>query len=227
MRRIAIASLSTVFMILGLAAPGSAGPRSTSHAATQATVRSGADDVLLSDGINIYRGRELATTRIIDYDQTVDPDSPDEFQFSSDIKRRMVYIHSTHIDDGEPVACSFHNRLIFTTTRAEAFDWYHHMAPGSIERADAYFRCFADESGFGPDSRRFRVNYPDGPDECALIERLDATRWRFSVPSYDSETKTGCEATLTTTVSGRGQDDVTTVDYGVSAPLELTVVIPT
>ena len=195
------ASIATAF-------PALAAPSSTRHPATSATLRDAVADVLLSDGNTTYADREVIS-RITDF---VDPTSPDQFAFQPGNKRG-VRINNVHVGGDAPVACGFS----FTTFRSSTVpNWYNVTAIGSSVPSDASFICFED-SGLGL-GRQWRVRYPDFPSECALIERVDAATWRFTVPE-------GCLATVTTSVKERGQT-TETVANGVTAPMQITAVIP-
>lgn len=185
-------------------------PGSTAHAAASAALRDGLGDVLLSDGNPVYADRDVQSTQITDYS---DPASSDRFQFQP-WRQRRVRIQSIHIDGGVPVTCDF-SWILFTSSTTP--NWYEAITSGAQPSvlSDAFFVCHA---GSGGTDRRWKVSYPSGTSECAVIERLSATMWSFSVPG-------GCLATLTSSTKQHGKT-TTTVQEGVSAPLQITAVIP-
>lgn len=209
---------------VGLPSVGIAGPpSSTQHQATAATLRDGADDVLLSDGNPLYTGREVSSTRITDFS---DPAAVDHFQFQG-LHKRVVQINSDVVNAGTPTPCTF-NYVVFRSSTVP--NWYDVITGGSQSSvpSDAFFICHGDQVGGGKGTQ-WRVSYPDHPAECALIERLDATTWRFSVPPYTVDPVTGmgtgCPATLTASTQERGKETVNTYS-GISATMDLTVTIP-
>lgn len=215
-----VAFVTATMLIAGtlseaLAAPPSS---STNHQATHVSLRDAVDDILLSDGIPTYAGNDALSTKITDFS---DPTTADRFQFQPWRKRR-VRIHSSYIDNGLPVRCEF-SYIVFSSSTTP--NWYELLSSGaqSSVLSDASFLCH------DADQRRWAVRYPDGAEECAVIERLDPSTWRFSVPAYVVDpvfgTATGCPATLTTEIKERGQTSVTE-QAGVSAPMEITATIP-
>jgi hypothetical protein len=202
------AVLIAVVASMAMSSGALAAPSSTNHDATSATLRDAAGDVLLSDVSPIYAGREL-TSRIVDF---ADPATPDRFHFQPGHKR-FVRIQHSSIDGGTPVACEF-TFIVFTTRTLP--NWYQDLASGGTTPTDAFFIC--NEAAPGPTGRRFRVNYPDFPAECAQIRRVDLVTWEFTAPA-------DCAATVITVVKEKGQTSSTEVT-GTSAPMQITAMVP-
>jgi hypothetical protein len=195
---------------LAIASPALAAPGSTNHDATSATLRDGADDVLLSDGTPLYAGREVAS-RIVDF---ADEITSDRFHFQPGHKRSVSIQHDS-IDGSTAVPCEF-TFIFFSTTQEVNTDWYNDIGIGESTTSDVRFVCHADSVGSA--QRRFTVDYPDGADECADISRLDLSTWIFEVPG-------DCPATITTSIKEKGKT-TTSSESVASAPMQITAVVP-
>ncbi len=219
-RAIALAMLASAAIAQhAVAAPPSG---YTSHDAASASLRDAVDDVLLSDGSPVYAGRDAQSTGISD---AADQLTADRFQFQP-WRSRRARIQSPSINGGQPVTCEF-TRVVFTSRSIP--NWYEKITGGerSSVPSDAFFQCNPDSVGGG--ETRWVVAYPDDSDECTLIERLDAVTWRFTAPGYapatETEPATGCPARLITRVKSKGKT-TTTEQTGLSAPMQITAVIP-